>query len=115
MIGGSRMISVQQKKPKKRTKLRLMLGITFYRCKRYIEWYTNRKTYASQKQNDRLPYSIYTHQTLLLRKLKNVDMWYQHNKIINLKLAIKRIDGLIIKPGETFSYWKCIGKTTRKK
>jgi len=42
-------------------------------------------------------------------------MWLQHNKVINLKIAIKNIDGIIVQPGETFSYWKLIGKPTAKK
>ena len=31
---------------------------------------------------------------------------YQYNKVHNLKLAAKKIDGLLIRPGETFSFWK---------
>ena len=42
-------------------------------------------------------------------------MQYQYNKIINLKIAIEKIDGIIIKPGETFSYWKLIGKPSARK
>ena len=42
-------------------------------------------------------------------------MWYQHNKVINLQIAVKKLSGIVIQPGETFSYWKLIGKPTRKK
>ncbi|MFA5636711.1 MAG: VanW family protein [Anaerovoracaceae bacterium] len=42
-------------------------------------------------------------------------MEYQYNKIINLKLAVKNMDGLIIKPGETFSYWRRIGRPSAGK
>lgn len=44
-----------------------------------------------------------------------VDMWMQDNKVTNLKIAIKKLDGIVIKPGETLSYWKLIGKPNRKK
>jgi len=44
-----------------------------------------------------------------------VDMWLQHNKKINLEIALKTIDGLVIKPGETFSYWRSIGRPSAKK
>ena len=50
-----------------------------------------------------------------MRQLKDVDMWYQRNKVINLKQAIKRLSGITIHPGEIFSYWKLIGKPTKKK
>ena len=35
-------------------------------------------------------------------------MVYQENKVFNLKLAAKAINGLVIRPGETFSFWKTV-------
>ncbi len=40
-------------------------------------------------------------------------MWMQYNKIVNLKIAVEKLNGIILFPGETFSYWKLIGKPTR--
>lgn len=51
----------------------------------------------------------------LAAEAAKVDMQLQYNKITNLKLAVQRLDGLIIHPGETFSYWRRIGKPTRQK
>lgn len=42
-------------------------------------------------------------------------MALQENKVVNLRLAAAKLDGLLICPGETFSYWRTIGKPTRKK
>ena len=42
-------------------------------------------------------------------------MQWQENKVVNLKLAVARLDGLILRPGETFSYWRLIGKPTYRK
>ena len=42
-------------------------------------------------------------------------MQYQHNKITNLKLAVARLDGILVQPGETLSYWKLIGRPTYRK
>lgn len=42
-------------------------------------------------------------------------MWLQHNKEINLSIAIECLNGLLLQPGETMSYWKLIGKTTARK
>ncbi|MEG0894558.1 MAG: VanW family protein [Oscillospiraceae bacterium] len=50
-----------------------------------------------------------------MRKLKDVDMWLQENKIINLKIACKQINLITIKPGEIFSYWNLIGKPSKRK
>lgn len=42
-------------------------------------------------------------------------MWMQYNKVKNLSIAIKKIDKLVIAPGEVFSYWRSIGKTSKRK
>ncbi|TXK85258.1 VanW family protein [Paenibacillus sp. N3.4] len=102
-------------KPVNRSKARIYLGKKAYRLKRYLQWYLDGKRYAAAKQADPLPYLIFTHRTPLLRKLKDVDMWLQHNKVTNLRLAAKQLNGVVLKPGETFSYWRLIGTTTRKK
>lgn len=58
---------------------------------------------------------IYIHQTVLLRPLKDVDMHWQYNKIINLRLAADKLSGIIVRPGETLSFWKIVGKPTYRK
>lgn len=102
-------------RPKKRSKYRIILGTWYYSGKRNIQWLTDGKKYAKTFQQEKLSCTVIQHRTILLRKLKDVDMWYQENKIINLKIAIKQLNGVVIKPGETFSYWRLIGKTTRRK
>ena len=42
-------------------------------------------------------------------------MWMQENKIVNLKIAAEKVNGIVIHPGEVFSYWRLIGKPTRRK
>lgn len=71
--------------------------------------------FASERTQDFLPYNIFSHRTILRRQLQDVDIWMQENKIVNLKLAIKNIDHITIKPGEVFSYWKLIGNPTKSK
>ncbi len=44
----------------------------------------------------------------LINRATKYDITYQYNKIFNLKLAAKKLDGLMIKPGETFSFWKAV-------
>lgn len=102
-------------KPIKRSKLRLKLGKMYYTSARYLMWYFNRIKFAKYRSTKKLPYEYFSHKTLLLRKLKDVDMQYQYNKIINLKIAVNKINGIILHPGEMFSYWKLIGKPTKKK
>jgi len=74
-----------------------------------------RSTFASDHSKELLPFSYFAHKTILLRKLSNVEMWLQYNKIKNLRIAVGRIDGIILRPGEVFSYWKLIGKPSKKR
>jgi vancomycin resistance protein VanW len=52
---------------------------------------------------------------MLLRPLKDVDMLLQHNKVTNLRIAIQHLNGIVLKPGETFSIWKNVGRTRASK
>ena len=71
--------------------------------------------FAKERTETSLPVVVYRHNSLIRRRLGNVNMQLQENKATNLALAVTHIDGLIIHPGETFSVWKQIGRTTRRK
>jgi len=103
------------KKPRHRSELRLALGTAYYGFLRKLAWIQMRKVFASDRSADKLEYSYFSHKTLMRRKLKDVDMWMQENKITNLKLATARVSGIVIHPGEVFSYWKLIGKPSRRR
>lgn len=102
-------------KPIKRSRFRIALGKQYYTLQRYRQWFLTDKKYAGKKGQKLLDCTVFTHKTLLMRKLKDVDMWMQHNKVINLGIAIQNIDDIVVYPGETFSYWKLIGKPTKGK
>lgn len=102
-------------KPIERSNLRIALGKKYFMIKRLFHWIKNSSQYSRTFNRIRLKHRIYLHKTPILRELKDVDMWLQYNKLENLKVAIKELDGLLIKPDEIFSYWKCIGKPTKRK
>ena len=102
-------------KPKKRSRLRAKLGMVYYTYLRKLKWLTMRSSFATKRQNESLPCLQFAHRTILLRKLKDVDMVLQYNKITNLRLAAEKIDGVVIYPGEIFSFWYLVGKTSAKK
>ncbi len=102
------------KEPISRSNLRKNLGILYYAALRYILWLRLSKSFA-KTVGPPLAYLHYSHETPLLRNLKGLDMQYQYNKITNLKIATQKIDGIIIRPGEILSYWKLIGRPTKKK
>ncbi|MCQ6562493.1 VanW family protein [Paenibacillus mendelii] len=102
-------------KPRERSKLRLAAGKFAYTWRRYGQWIFGGMDFAKEIRKDNLSYLVFSHATPTLRKLKDVDMWLQHNKETNLKLAVRRLDGIVIHPGETLSYWKLIGNPTKRK
>lgn len=71
--------------------------------------------FAQAMCSESLPFSCIKHQSLLRRKLGNSDPKLQVNKITNLEIAHRAIDGIVIQPGETFSFWNCVGEATAQK
>ncbi len=69
--------------------------------------------FAVQKQQEQLPVRVYSHKSLICRRLGNVDMRLQENKAINLAIAAPKINGILIRPGEIFSFWELVGRPDR--
>lgn len=70
---------------------------------------------AKRRDDNKLKYILKGDAKIFLRKLEGVDMQLQRNKVVNLKIASSNIDGVIIMPGETFSFWNMVGKPTKEK
>lgn len=85
------------------------------RSKRYAEWYLKRTRYVRDRSSGKLPFRIKKHQSVLLKKLGDSDVQLQVNKVVNLKIASKHIDGVLIRSGETFSFCKLVGLPTRSR
>lgn len=73
------------------------------------------RKFAVSKLDEKLPVLIYSHNSLIRRKLGNVDMELQNNKAVNLGIAAPKVNSVLIRPGETFSFWKLVGPTTAAK
>ena len=91
------------------------LSVFYRRLKRHIILAKCRTSWAKDQINHKLPVLVKTHQSTLIRPLSGTDIQLQKNKVVNLKIAVQHLDGLIIKPGEIFSFYKCIGWPTRLK
>ena len=71
-----------------------------------------RRSFARTKQEELLPVRLKKHASLIRRRLGNVEMQLQENKAVNLRLAAPCIDRVLIRPGETFSFWALVGNPT---
>lgn len=102
-------------KPIKRGKLRQLLGKEFYIYKRKKDWLLGNKKWSKVKSNNFEGFPVFKHQSMILRPLKDVDMYLQENKRTNLKLAISHLNKIVIHPNETFSIWKLVGRPSKWK
>ena len=92
---------------------RISLGKEILR-KRLRDWRSG-LTIARRRQADSLPALVKGHRSPVLRHLAGVDMALQENKGVNLALAAAGIDGVIVAPGETFSFWALVGHPTARR
>ncbi len=67
------------------------------------------------RAEEALPVIVKAHQSLMRRQLAGVDARLQDNKAVNLALAATRIHGVLIRPGETFSFWRLVGLTSARR
>lgn len=86
----------------------------FYTITKQIYWHFSNNDFAGKADED-LPYVIFEHKTPIIRRLTGVDLALQKNKIVNLRLAVGRLNGLLMQPGQIFSYWREVGKPTKAK
>lgn len=72
----------------------------------------SKERFATECQSLPLPALVKSHSSPVMRKLHGVDAALQKNKLKNLALAISGINGLVIRPGESFSFWRLVGEPT---
>ena len=68
-----------------------------------------RDSFARTISAELLPVVLVRHASLLRRRLGDSDPRLQETKIVNLRLAVPSLDGLLIQPGETLSFWRRVG------
>lgn len=91
------------------------LSVWIRRGLRRLKWRFGGQIFARTRAEEKLPFRVYKHQSVLIRKLGVSDMQLQYNKVTNLKLAIAKLNGIIIRPGETFSYCYLAGLASKRK
>ncbi|MBP0983021.1 MAG: VanW family protein [Oscillospiraceae bacterium] len=75
----------------------------------------SKENIASEKNTVPFPVIVKSHTSNVLRRLEGVDMQLQRNKAVNLRLAAAQINGIVINPGETFSFWRLVGEPSAKR
>lgn len=82
----------------------LAYKISVFKCQklRSIKDIFSKTHFAKDKQKEPLAVLVYAHNSLIRRKLGDVNMQLQENKAINLSLVAPKVTNVLIKPGADF-------------
>ncbi|MFO8182551.1 MAG: VanW family protein [Candidatus Aegiribacteria sp.] len=91
------------------------MSVLMRRTVRRLGWRFGSEDYALSRSSESLPEKVVEHRSILMRKLRGTDRELQRNKAVSLKLAASAIDGVLIEPGQTFSFWRLVGKPAARR
>ncbi|MBD3276775.1 MAG: vancomycin resistance protein [Candidatus Aegiribacteria sp.] len=93
---------------------RFLYGLSVFsrRMARRFRWYFGGFRFPRHRNGENLPELIMEHSSVLIKRLENTPRELQVNKVRGLKIAASRIDGILLKPGEIFSFWRLVGNPT---
>lgn len=91
------------------------VAVELLRLRRLWDWQRSGIDWATERAAVDLAVRTKQHKSLLLRTLGDSEMWMQHNKVRNLELACGQIDGVLLRPGEEFSFCRLVGRASRRK
>lgn len=81
---------------------------------RHIKNFLGKEKWAKYFQDEKLPVLVASHDSDMIKRGPGIDLQLQLNKADNIRLACSKMNGLIINPGESFSFWKYVGKTSKR-
>ena len=82
--------------------------------KRHLKNLLSKEVYATERSQEKMPVLVASHGGDMIKRGPGIDEQLQINKADNIRLACSRINGLVIHPGESFSFWHYVGKTSKK-
>jgi len=91
-------------------------AVSVYRLKRKIAWRFDKRQFAEfHNEGQGLEYNVKRHSSRLIKQLGDTDLQLQYNKVDNIRLCLQYLDGIVIKPGESFSFCRLVGRPTKKR
>ena len=80
--------------------------------KRHLNDLLSKEKFAKDKGKKKLPNIVFCYSSDLIKKGKGIDPELQYNKAKNIDIACRKLNGIIVHPGEVFSFWRTIGSTS---
>lgn len=71
----------------------------------YLKMKMSKEKWAGKLSPIMLPCKVWEYSSVMVNEKSGFDIQYQLNKVHNLKLAAAKLNGLIIRPNESFSFW----------
>ena len=90
------------------------LSLMAHRMHRHLQ-NAVRSNLAQTRVQKSLDVRVYEAASLIRRTLGDVDPALQEGKAVNLALAAPKLDGILIRPGEEFSFWYLVGAVTARR
>lgn len=81
---------------------------------RHLKDFFSKEKFACKRMVERLPVVVSAQGGDMIKRGAGIDPQLQRNKADNIRLACGKLDGLVIAPGETFSFWNTVGKTSSR-
>jgi vancomycin resistance protein VanW len=70
--------------------------------------------YCREQSKAFYPHLLFETRCPLYNRATGFGMTYQENKVYNLKLVAAVLNGVVIRPGETFSFWRLARRADRR-
>jgi len=95
----------------------LAYWISTQKCRllRHARNFFSSQRIAKSREAAPLPLPAAQYAITLVREGKGFDPRMEHGKAANIALGAEKVTGVVIKPGETFSFWALVGRHTAKK
>ena len=73
------------------------------------------REFAKTKGKKKLPILVSRRVVAIVKKGKGKEfIRLQKNKVVNIRIASKKINKIVVYPGETFSFWNTVGKISKR-
>ena len=79
----------------------------------YLKMYFDGCRYAAARTKTPLEYTLFRANVAMRNERSGFPMEYQQNKVHNLRLAAEAMNGVVLHPSETFSFWRLARRADR--
>ena len=84
-------------------------------ARRHLKDAFSGEKFSKTIEKEPFPNLVASYSCHLIKRGPGIDLRLQENKAVNINLACAKLNGSIVHPGESFSFWRTVGSTTKRK